>query len=72
MVRFTPAEKRSEVNACRVVSKKLFLNFQENTPAVEMLIPQGVTPSSTVPSQDPTVLLASGLGAGIGTVQALI
>lgn len=71
MVRFTPA-KKSEVNACRVVSKKLLLNFQENTPAVEELIPQGVIPSSTAPSQDPTVLLASGLGAGIGTIQALL
>lgn len=72
MVGFTPVEKKSEINACRVVSKKLFLNFQENTPVVEELIPQGVIPSSTVPSQDPTVLLASGLGAGIGTIQALI
>lgn len=50
----------------------MFLNFQENTPAVEELIPQGVIPSSSVASQDPTVLLASGLCAGIGTIQALI
>lgn len=39
---------------------------------MEKLIPQGVIPSSTVPSQDPTVLLASGLDAGIGTIFALI